>query len=424
MKFFQKKDKRPDESNPQPAKPAVDQSFYARHAGDAPLDEYFTGTGARTPQRTSRHSPVRIRENGNRESSKAISWLLLRTALIVVLIIAGFFALRLVLNQVAKPSKKELQQRETRAALMEKSGVATVASTPVHQDLVINSALITQRLEQWEQTERHLRDAEALNRRGIDEDAIQRLGQALRLTPNNREAQQMLLGIYMRRGLYAEAVPLCIRLLDENGRQPDLQINLLCALQASGQIDAGLVLADRMLQDQPNNPTVLSIAAAGQIAKGDAEAALTLFGRMLENDAKNISALEGCGKIYSTRGDYEMAVPYYLELVRLGPKPDYYRALARGYAQQQQAGKAIIFMGQAASLFGAGAISPWLKDALLDPIRETSDFRSFADRIVGIETRKAIEDINKREAEKSATEELAAPSLAPDINLKMYRKRQ
>ena len=52
-------------------------------------------------------------------------------------------------------------------------------------------------------------------------------------------------------------------------------------------------------------------------------------------------------------------------------------------------------------IFGAAAISPWLRDAGFDPVRETVEFRSFADRVVGSETRKAIEEINKREAEKT-----------------------
>ena len=402
MKFFSKKKARPDEVRTKSTRPEFD-NFYSQHAGEPPLDEYSDGAGGRQTHRTSRHSPARRRETSNRASNRAISFLLLRAVVIVVLLVGGFIVLRLVLEHMAKPSEKEQQRWEANANRMEKSSAPVAASIGVTapKEMVVSAALIGQRLEQWEQSERHLRSAEALNQRGINEEAAQRLSQVLRISPDNRKAQQMLVDIYVRQGLYAEAVPLCIRLLDQDSRQQDMQMNLLRALQASGQIDAGLVLADRMLLDQPNNMTVLSIAAAGQIKRGSKEAALAMFGRMLENDAKNTDALEGCGKIYLDQGDYQKAAPYYLELVRLDPKPVHYQTLARCYAQQNQAGKAVVFMGQAASLFGTATVSLWLKETIFNPIRETVEFRSFADRVVGIEARQAIEAINKREAEKA-----------------------
>ena len=177
-------------------------------------------------------------------------------------------------------------------------------------------------------------------------------------------------------------------------------MDLLQALKGSGQIAAGLVLADRMLRDMPNNQIVLSIAATGQFNQGNKAAAVALFERMLANDPKNKDALIGCATLSFEQKDYQKAAPYYLELVRLYPEPDFYLALARCYAQQNEAGKAVVFMGQAASLFGTAAVAPWLRDVTFDPVRETVEFRSLADRVVGTEARKAIEEINKHEAEK------------------------
>ena len=406
MKLFGKKNTHPAKVSPRTARPVPADNFYSQHAGETPLDEYSAGPSGRQTHRTSRHSPARVREEtSNRASNKAIALLLFRTVLIVGLLVAGFFALRWALSLLDKPSEKEQQKWEANAVRMEKSSAmgelpAGETASPAQ---VVSATLIEQRLARWEQTEQHLRSAESLSRRGINEEAAERLGQALRITPDNREAQQMLVDIYMQQGLYAEAVPLCIRLLDQDSRQPALQMNLLRALQASKQFEAGLVLAERLLQDQPNNQMVLSIAAAGQLRRGNQEAALALFERMLKNDPKNTEALEQCGKIYFAQKDPQKAVPYYLELVRLDPKPDYYQMLARCYAQLTQAGKAVVFLGQAASLFGETTIAPWLRDVGFDSVRETVEFRSFADRVVGIETRKAIEEINRREAEKAAS---------------------
>jgi tetratricopeptide (TPR) repeat protein len=417
MKLFGKKKAQPDEVPAKPARPDSD-NFYSQRSGQAPLDEYSDGRGTRHTHRTSQHSPARRRENNNRASSWAIATLLLRAVLIVVLLIGGFFVLKVVLNRMAEPSDKEQKRWESAASVMEKTrGTDTVsAGTTASQELNIDPAQIKQRLGQWELTAQLLRSAEGLEHRGGDEDAIQRLEQALRITPDNGAAQKLLADIYVRRGRSAEAVPLYIHLLDQNGQQPELQMSLLKALQTSGQFAAGLVLADRMLLDQPNNAIVLSISAAGQITLGNQEAALVLFKRILENDDKNKDALEGCGKIYFDRNDCQNAIPYYLELTKLDPKPNHYQVLARCYAQQNEAGKAIIFMGQAVGLFGGAAVSSWFGDPLFDPVRETPEFRSFTDRIIGVEGRKAVEAISRREAEKRG-EEPGAAELPKRIDL-------
>ncbi|MEI8206014.1 MAG: tetratricopeptide repeat protein, partial [Kiritimatiellales bacterium] len=236
MKFFHKKKARPDGVRAKPARPDPD-NFYSQHAGHAPLDEYSDDRGARQTHRTSRHRPDRRRENNNRASDWASAILLLRAGLIIVLLVGGFFILKLVLTRIAEPSDKEQQRWESAAAVMEKTSSPGVVSagTPTAQDLMVDPALIEQRLKQWDLAAQLFRAAEALSLRGIDEDAIQRLGQALRIVPANQAAQKLLVDIYIRRGRYAEAVPLCIQLLDQNGQQLGLQMSLLKALMASGQ---------------------------------------------------------------------------------------------------------------------------------------------------------------------------------------------
>ena len=59
-------------------------------------------------------------------------------------------------------------------------------------------------------------------------------------------------------------------------------------------------------------------------------------------------------------------------------------------------------MGQAASLYGESEVSSWMRSDLasFDPILETVEYRSFADRIMGEEARMAVEEIRKREVQK------------------------
>jgi tetratricopeptide (TPR) repeat protein len=400
MKFFRKKKVLPD-SRRQMTGVNPAHHFYSRSADETPLDDSFGRAGFRS-QRTSRNTPVRRRETSNRAGSRTIFLLLFRSALIVVLLVVGFFALRWWLNGLSKPSEKEKQLWAANAARMEKLTVpVTVPEQTSAPDQVVNPALIRQRVEQWDMVEQNLRVADAFNHRGVDADAVRRMEQVLKVMPNNRAAKKMLVEIYMRNERYAEAVPLYIQLIDVDGLQQDLQMNLLDALQKSGQLDAALVLTDRMLLDQPHDLTLLLISANGQIAKGDPDAALALFERMLVVDAEHSEALKNCAEIYFSRQNYDRAILRYLDLLKLDPQLDYYNKTAICYAQQNELGKSVVMMGQAASLFGAAAVSPWLKDPAFDSIRESVEFRSFADRIVGVETRKAIEEINKRRVEET-----------------------
>lgn len=419
MKFFRKKNNRPSEIKTSTASDTgAEHSFYSRHAGETPLEQYSSDPGSWQQRRTSKNSPVRRRETSNRTSNWTLTLLLMKALFVVLLLVAGFIVLKLVLTRLEEPSEKDRQRWEERALLMQKTATeSSEFSTPMHQGQPVDVELIRQKLAQWKQTDQHVRAAEALIRRGIDDEAIRQLNQAVQSSPRNQTAQKLLLDIYMKKGRYADAVPLCICLLDQTGEQPNLLINLLAVLHSSGQTEAAVALADYILTDQPNHQEVLAFAASGKAALGDPDAAASLFKHLLELNEKNKDALIGCGVIYFNRGDYEQAIPYFLELVRMDPEPEYYRTLALCYAQRNEAEKAVIFMGQAYSLFGSTEVSPWLKEPGFDPVRESADFRSFADRLVGAETRKAIEAISRRDAEK------ASPALPAKLDLPQQPQR-
>ena len=420
MKLFGRKKNRPKDAESAPVSPDTDNSFYTQQPHEAPLDEFAQGYG-RQVHRTSRHTPARRRDNSNRATSRDMSLLLLKMVLIPVLIIVGFFGLKAVLSLLDGPSEKDRLQWEASAELMEKGadGSATEAASESAEKIPINQEFLGTRMSRWEQTERHLRAAEALMLRGIGQDAVVRLKQALRFSPDNRAAQQMLLEIYMNSGDHANAIPLCVSLLDQDSTQWDIKVTLLKALQFANETAMCVFLSDQMLLLQPSDTEVLEIAAYARAAEGDPENALRLYERVLANDPEHLLALEGSGVIYQWQKEWMKAVPYYLKLLELSPAAEHYLALARCYAQQEEAGKSVIFLGQAASLYGEATVSPWLRRPELDPVRETADFRSFVDRIVGAQTRAAIEAIRRREIQKAPllkADQLMQPS-KPDLEI-------
>ena len=401
MKLFGRKNSKKGSVISSVETPDSEQSFYAQPVGEAPLNE-FAGEQERNVRRTSLHSPARRRETSNRVNNKEIFSLIARTGLIILLLVAGFFVLKIGLGKLAGPSEKDQKQWVVNAVLMEGEAASTeVVSVSFH---AVTVELLDERLRQWNEAERHLRAAAMRERDGMDEAAVSRLEQALRSVPDHQAAQRLLMKIHMRSENYAEVVPLCVRLLDQDSQQWDVKINLLHSLQKRGQTEACLVLADQMLEQEPRNIELLEVAALAQRIAGNSEEALALFDRILQNNKRNEVALVGSGAIYQERENWEKATPYYLELVRTHPELEHYHNLARCYARREEAGKAIIFMGQAASLYGESEVSGWLRQDLeaFDLILETVEYRSFADRLVGEESRKAIEDIRRREIEKKA----------------------
>jgi len=164
---------------------------------------------------------------------------------------------------------------------------------------------------------------------------------------------------------------------------------------------------------------VLKLAAFAHRAAGHLDKALTLFDRMLENDSRNLAALEGSGAIHQELGEWQKAISYYLELVRTQSRVEYYHELARCYARQGEGGKAVIFLGQAASLYGEPEVSSWLRKDLesFDPIRDAVEYRAFADRMLGEGDRKAIERIRKRVIHKQKPKVPDSPAPIPALEI-------
>jgi tetratricopeptide (TPR) repeat protein len=412
----------PDQDPASSSAPEPENSFYSRGAGEESLYDAAGGSG-RGGSRSSRGTPARRRETTNRAGNRQIFFLLLKIVLIPAALFGAYLGLKAVVGLLEKPSEEQQKQWTQDAERMQQPISGGEAGSA--EVMTVDLEFLKSRMSRWEQADRHLRSAAALERREIDEEAAARLEQALRFAPDNREIQSLLLDIRMRSGSYEEAIPLCVRLLDQNSGDREVKMQLLKAFQETGRMEAVLFLTERMMEQEPERLDLMEMAAYAHASLNQADDALEMYNRILERDKGHLLALEGAGYIYQWQTEWKKAVPYYMELVRLDPKAEHYRALAHSYAQMNEPGKAAIFLGQAASLYGGKEVGLWLRDPGFDAVRESVDFRSLSDRVVGVETRKAIEAIRRREVEKSGAEisgELDLP-LRPDLELLRPRNR-
>ncbi len=406
MKNFRRQNPTKENISPLRGTPESEKGFYTQPAGQAPLNA-FSDESERNTSSTSLHSPARRRENNNRAGKREILLLLFRTGLVISLLIAGFFALKFGLGKLEEPSEKDKEKWIANAEILEKATASEQQTEDVESPTDVTTELISKRVRRWKEAERHMRAAEMREQDGLDEEAAKRLAQVLHSAPDHYAAQKLLMEVHMRSGAYADAVYLCLRLLDQDSKRWGVKMSLLQALQRLGKAEACLSVAYPMMEKEPNNMPLLEVAASAQrIAGNDAEA-LALFSRILHNDRQHPVALAGSGAIYMESKEWQKALPYCLELVRSNPNLERYRTIVHCYAQMKEAGKAVIFMGQAASRYGELNVAVWLKNdtEIFDPIRETVEYRSFADRIVGADSRKASEDIRKLEEEKQADEQ-------------------
>ena len=423
MKNFGKNQKHSDK--PASSDPAASESgsgFYEKNNLEAPLDEYSSPRRSGSRQ-TSKTRPIRRRENNTRATDAQLAWLVLKIFMVPVLLGAGYFVLKLVVARLEQPSEEQVAQWEDAAALMDKGAVDAEGAV---RDVIDfgDAESLQNRLGNLERAQELFRSADALERRGLEEEAVARLEQALRFAPDNFSIQRHLLDLYIQLGNYEQAIPLSGRLLDQDSLNQQVKAHLLTALHETDRIDAGLLLAEQMLDETPKNLRVMEVAAYSYAAKGRTDEALNLYKQILERNATHLLALQGAGTIYEWRDEWEQSLPYYMELLKLAPKAERYRIVARNFAQLDEAGKTVIFLGQAAGLYGEDAVSPWLGDAEFDPVRETVEFRSFADQIVGAQAREAIEQLRRREVQKPTGFDPGDIQLPSQQQLEILRPRQ
>jgi tetratricopeptide (TPR) repeat protein len=397
MKKFGKKSDRPDRKEPEsPATPDTESSFYVQPDREAPLNEYSSHRGPQA-HRSSRHTTARRRENNVRATDWQLARLTLKIIMVPVLLGVGYFGLKMAVNHFSKPHEETLAQWDDDLQLMDMGA----AAGKVAADFGDKASMETF-LEQLKQVQDFLESAAVLKQGGMNDEAVDRLEQALDIAPASFAVKKNLLELYMQQGRYEDVVPLSGRMLAQDASSQEAKSALLTALYETGRTEASVVLAERMLAQDPGDIHVMEVAAYSYAAQGRADEALQMYKQILEREPTHLLALEGAGTLHEWRKEWAKALPYDMELVRLDPQAKRYRVLAVNYAQQDQAGKTAIFLGQAFSLYGVETVAPWLNDPGFDPVREAVDFRSLADQIVGAKARQQIEQIRRREVQEAS----------------------
>lgn len=302
---------------------------------------------------------------------------MLKIVLIPVILFAGYLVLKRVVTPFEGPSEQDLEDWKDAANRMDGE-----LSVVVLDGTVIDTALLTERFAQWERAEQAYRSAQTLSRTGVDlENAIVRLKQSLLLAPNNQEAQELLLKLYLRTDAHSEVLPLCLRLLDQDSQRWDLKLVLLDTFFVLEKLDVALLLANEMLQAQPSCLEALEVVAYVNTVLGNTDEALGQYVRILDQQNDHALALSSVAHLYQQQGKWSQAIIYYVKMINKEPSSEVYRALAQCHARLEQSAEAVVYMGQAISLYGQAAVNTWLDGDEFDAIRDTIEFRSLTGKV-------------------------------------------
>ncbi len=282
------------------------------------------------------------------------------------------------------------------------------------------------RVELWREADRLVRSADALLLRSIYDQAIERCQDALRLDPAHMGALERLGRLYFEKENHVEAVNAYIRLLSVDPSRPDIQKKLIQSLDAFGDAEAVMYMAEWHLEQNMYDAEIQLYLANARYTREEFAEAAEAYGRVLRDTPRNVRALERQAASYMHLGQYDKA------LVPLGVlrgnnyrRQEYYKQIAICNAQLLQGKESLQALGRAAQLFEKQLIVGWLRDPKFDPIRTDRAFQAFIDRIAGEETRLWLEKVASDQAKKpDIAPELVIPTVDEKLDTELLKPRQ
>lgn len=379
--------------------------FYAASPTEAPL--YNNG---RTPDsgrehRTSRHqASVGRRKEKMDEREKLALMAILKLVITILLLLIAFVLLWKGIGLYGESTWRERANEGEMPPVLQE-GVFVEDFDIQNPDARKNFA---EQVERWRKADRLVGSADAFLQRNIYEQAIVRCQDALRIAPSHVGALERLGQLFFEKENYVEAVNAYVRLLSIDPSRIEVQKELIQALDAFGDPDAVMYMAEWYLGQNTFDADIqLYLANARYVREEFAEAA-EAYGRVLRSSPRDARALTRQAESYMKAEQYEKAlVP--LEVLRVNNYrgQEYYKQIAICNAQLLRSKESVQTLGRAAMLFETKIVLGWLQDVQFDPIRTDRTFQSFADRIGGEGFRRMLE--------KMAAEQRKRPDNEPAL---------
>lgn len=377
--------------------------FYATRPSEKPLYDKNGVSNSNQVHRTSRHQASEGRRAEKMDTREKLALMtILKSIILIFLLGIAFFMLWKGINLYEESVRMDYARESELIPDEEKQeeeGVARVEGFDIqNQDARKN---FSERVGSWREADRLVRSADALAQRNINDQAIEFCQNALRLDPTHMGALERLGKFHFEKKNYTEAVNAYVDLLSIDPSKSKVQKRLIQALDAFGDAEAVMYMAEWHLERNLYDAEVQLHLANARYAREEFAEAAEAYGRILHDTPKDIPALERQALSFMKLGEYENAlVP--LDVLRENNyrEKEYYRQIAVCNAQLLHSKESLQALGRAAQLFNKTLVVEWLRDSQFDSIRTDRAFQAFVDRIAGAETRLLLERLASNHSEK------------------------
>ena len=367
--------------------------FYAASPSEKPLYDDSGASDSKQVRKTGRHQAQGGRKKEKIDPREKMALMaILKSVITILLLVIAFFLLRKGIGLY--------QESIWMSHAMEGEKSPVLQEVVLIEDFDIQEQdsreKFAERINTWQEADRLVRSADALMQRNIYDQAVERCQDALRLDPAHTGALERLGKLYFAKGSFVEAVNTYIRLLSVDPSRDEVQKQLIQSLDAFGDSDAVMHMAEWYLEQNTYDGDVQRYLANALYAKEEYAKSAEAYKRVLRESPKDIDALQKQTSAYMLLKQYDNAL---VSLAKLREsnyrKQEYYKQIAVCNAQLQRSQETVQTLGRAAQLFGEKLVIGWVRDPQLDPVREDRGFLAFTERIGSAEFRKWNEKMVK-----------------------------
>ena len=248
--------------------------------------------------------------------------------------------------------------------------------------------------------------------RGLKPEAIAKLRDQLKATPENLALRGALARQLADTGQFREAATLLVAMLRTDPAVPGARVALATVLLGAGEAEAAYEVAKWGLASAPGNPDLLKAAARACFQANWNEVAVTHLRQLMDRRHDDIEARQLLSVAYLRLGHYGKSIAHLLELVKAREdEPLNYYNLAVCYAQQGQVEETVNVLSRAANRVDPEVVVGWLGGEDFKPVGDQRLFATFRDQIMQ-RTRSSMLQV------VSATDRAAktGPGLLPEPN--------
>ena len=241
--------------------------------------------------------------------------------------------------------------------------------------------MLRKNIKQWERVPKILQSVQRIGMNDRPEAAIETLEEALKKTPDVIELKLALAQLYLQQNHYGKAEMLYLEILDVLPENKKARHGLAMTLLLIENYAAAQAVAEWILDTEPWSKMVRQIAVSAYLNTDKVRSAIPHLRKMIAMDKQSLENYNNLGAAYAYVEQYDDAIDIFTELIvdKRATAATYYN-LAICYAGKNDVKDCLNVLAEAARLYGAPVVFPWLENDDFNAVRNSSLFADFQEQ--------------------------------------------